>query len=146
MQTIFEAASGNDGLCRLAYAWHKRVMADEVMAHGFSRGFHEIAHEQSWLRQIPANIFALRTRGFPHFQLRRGAPMVAAPQKGLNDAVMSSIEGIDTAAFAKSSNGFGNPADVGANSSGAIPRVIEIRLKVECLLQTGKRFGVLKVP
>ena len=106
----------------------------------------EIAHEQSRLRQIPANIFAFRTRGFPHFQLRRGAPIVAAPQKGLNDAVMSSIEGIDTAAFAKGGNGFGNAADVGANGSGAIPRVIEIRLKGECLFQTGKCFGVLKVP
>src|SRR5207248_6291982 len=40
MQTIFEAAGGNDGLRRLAYAWHKRVMADDVVAHAFSHGFH----------------------------------------------------------------------------------------------------------
>lgn len=39
MQTLFEAAGGNDGLCRLASAWHKRVMADEVVAHAFSHGF-----------------------------------------------------------------------------------------------------------
>jgi len=40
MQSVFEAAGGNDGLCRLAEAWHKRVMADEVVAHAFSHGFH----------------------------------------------------------------------------------------------------------
>ena len=39
MQTLFEAAGGNDGLCRLAAAWHKRVMADEVVSHAFSHGF-----------------------------------------------------------------------------------------------------------
>ena len=40
MQTVFEAAGGNDGLRGLAYAWHKRVMADEVVAHAFSHGLH----------------------------------------------------------------------------------------------------------
>jgi truncated hemoglobin YjbI len=40
MQTVFEAAGGNDGLCRLADAWHRRVMADDVVAHAFSHGFH----------------------------------------------------------------------------------------------------------
>ena len=39
MQTIFEAAGGNDGLRRLADAWHRRVMADDVVAHAFSHGF-----------------------------------------------------------------------------------------------------------
>jgi hemoglobin len=40
MQTVFEAAGGNEGLRRLAYAWHNRVMADDVVAHAFSHGFH----------------------------------------------------------------------------------------------------------
>jgi hemoglobin len=40
MQTVFEAAGGIDGLRRLAAAWHRRVMADEVVAHAFSHGFH----------------------------------------------------------------------------------------------------------
>jgi hemoglobin len=39
MQTIFEAAGGIEGLRRLAAAWHRRVMADEVVAHAFSYGF-----------------------------------------------------------------------------------------------------------
>lgn len=40
MQTVFEAAGGNDGLRRLAVAWHRRVMADDVVGHAFSHGFH----------------------------------------------------------------------------------------------------------
>ena len=40
MHTVFEAAGGMDGLRRLADAWHRRVMADEVVGHVFSHGFH----------------------------------------------------------------------------------------------------------
>ena len=40
MATVFEAAGGMEGMRRLAEAWHKRVMADEVVAHAFSQGFH----------------------------------------------------------------------------------------------------------
>ena len=40
MQTLFEAAGGMEGMRRLADAWHRRVMADEVVAHAFSHGFH----------------------------------------------------------------------------------------------------------
>jgi hemoglobin len=39
MQTVFDAAGGSDGLRRLAGAWHRRVMADEVVGHAFSHGF-----------------------------------------------------------------------------------------------------------
>jgi hemoglobin len=39
MQTVFAAAGGIDGMRRLADAWHKRVMADEVVGHAFSHGF-----------------------------------------------------------------------------------------------------------
>ena len=42
MQTVFEAAGGNDGLRRLADAWHRRVMADDEVAHAFSHGFHPL--------------------------------------------------------------------------------------------------------
>jgi hemoglobin len=38
--SIFEAVGGMDGLRRLAGAWHERVMADEVVSHAFSHGFH----------------------------------------------------------------------------------------------------------
>jgi hemoglobin len=40
MQSVYEAAGGNQGLLRLAGAWHARVMADEVVSHAFSHGFH----------------------------------------------------------------------------------------------------------
>ncbi|WP_263384133.1 group II truncated hemoglobin [Granulicella arctica] len=40
MQTVFKAAGGTDGMRRLAEAWHHRVLADEVVAHAFSHGFH----------------------------------------------------------------------------------------------------------
>ena len=40
MQTVYEAAGGSDGLLRLAGAWHTGVMADEVVSHAFSHGFH----------------------------------------------------------------------------------------------------------
>jgi hemoglobin len=40
MPTLFEAAGGMDGMRRLAHAWHQRVLADEVVAHAFSHGFH----------------------------------------------------------------------------------------------------------
>jgi hemoglobin len=40
MKTVYEAAGGQDGLLRLAAAWHERVLADEVVSHAFSHGFH----------------------------------------------------------------------------------------------------------
>ena len=38
--TVYDAAGGADGLLALAGAWHARVMADDVVAHAFSHGFH----------------------------------------------------------------------------------------------------------
>ena len=40
MQNVYEAAGGGEGLLRLAEAWHSRVMADEIVGHAFSHGFH----------------------------------------------------------------------------------------------------------
>ncbi|MEU4515091.1 group II truncated hemoglobin [Nonomuraea wenchangensis] len=40
METVYAAAGGDEGLLRLAEAWHVRVMADEVVGHAFSHGFH----------------------------------------------------------------------------------------------------------
>ena len=37
---MYEAAGGSEGLLRLAEAWHSRVMADEIVSHAFSHGFH----------------------------------------------------------------------------------------------------------
>ena len=40
MQSVYEAAGGDAGMLRLAEAWHSRVMADEIVSHAFSHGFH----------------------------------------------------------------------------------------------------------
>jgi hemoglobin len=40
MQSVYAAAGGDEGLLRLAMAWHERVMADEIVSHAFSHGFH----------------------------------------------------------------------------------------------------------
>jgi hemoglobin len=40
MQSIYAAAGSSAGLLRLAEAWHRRVMADEVVSHAVSHGFH----------------------------------------------------------------------------------------------------------
>jgi hemoglobin len=39
MQTVYEAAGGDEGMRRLASAWHVRVMADDVVSHAFQHGF-----------------------------------------------------------------------------------------------------------
>ena len=36
---MYDAAGGLDGLLRLAEAWHRRVLADEVVSHAFSHGY-----------------------------------------------------------------------------------------------------------
>ena len=40
VQTVYEAAGGSEGILRLAHAWHARVLADEVVNHAFSHGYH----------------------------------------------------------------------------------------------------------
>ena len=40
MVTVYEAAGGDDGLLTLAGAWHARVLADDVVGHAFSHGYH----------------------------------------------------------------------------------------------------------
>jgi hemoglobin len=39
--SIYEAAGGDEGLLRLAEAWHARVLADDVVSHAFSHGYHQ---------------------------------------------------------------------------------------------------------
>lgn len=39
-RSVFEAAGGMEALRRLAGAWHARVLADDVVSHAFSHGFH----------------------------------------------------------------------------------------------------------
>jgi hemoglobin len=39
MRSLYEAAGGDEGLLRLAEAWHVRVLADPVVSHAFSHGY-----------------------------------------------------------------------------------------------------------
>jgi len=38
--TLFQALGGAPGVLHLAEAWHARVMADPIVSHAFSHGFH----------------------------------------------------------------------------------------------------------
>src|SRR3954449_9953926 len=40
MESVYAAAGGSEGLLRLAHAWHSRVLADEIVSHAFSHGYH----------------------------------------------------------------------------------------------------------
>ncbi|MBM2616659.1 oxidoreductase [Actinoplanes sp. LDG1-06] len=40
MTSVYEAAGRLEGLTRLAGAWHERVLADPVVSHAFSHGYH----------------------------------------------------------------------------------------------------------
>jgi hemoglobin len=40
MPTVYEAMGGEETVLNLAKAWHARVMADEIVSHAFSHGFH----------------------------------------------------------------------------------------------------------
>jgi hemoglobin len=40
MESVYEAAGGMDGMLRLAEAWHSLVLADEIVSHAFSHGYH----------------------------------------------------------------------------------------------------------
>jgi hemoglobin len=40
MQSVYEAAGGSEGMLALAEAWHARVLADEIVSHAFSHGYH----------------------------------------------------------------------------------------------------------
>ena len=38
--SIFEAAGGRNAFTALAHAWHARCLADPIVSHAFSHGFH----------------------------------------------------------------------------------------------------------
>ena len=40
VQSVYKAVGGDEGVLKLAHAWHARVLADEVVSHAFSHGYH----------------------------------------------------------------------------------------------------------
>lgn len=39
-KSIYDAAGGREAMVRLAHAWHVRCLADPIVSHAFSHGFH----------------------------------------------------------------------------------------------------------
>lgn len=39
-ETIYEVAGGRQAFVDLAHAWHKRCLADPIVSHAFSHGYH----------------------------------------------------------------------------------------------------------
>jgi hemoglobin len=39
-RTIYDAAGGEAAFLRLAHAWHARCLADPIVSHAFSHGYH----------------------------------------------------------------------------------------------------------
>lgn len=39
-QSIYEAAGGRPAILKLAHAWHARCLADPIVSHAFSHGYH----------------------------------------------------------------------------------------------------------
>ena len=49
---MYEAAGGDEGLLRLAAAWHARVMSDEEVSHAFRHGFHPHHGDETWVVRL----------------------------------------------------------------------------------------------
>jgi hemoglobin len=107
MESVYEAAGGDDGLLRLAAAWHERVLADEVVSHAFSHGFHPQHTERLaayWVEALggpPAftssygtesSVVSMHTGNGPHEEMDRLAIACfdqALTDVGLTDPVRS---------------------------------------------------------
>src|SRR5256885_13794780 len=103
MQSVYEAAGGDEGLLRLAEAWHARVMADEVVSHAFSHGYHPQHTERLaayWIEALggPApyseqygdetSVVRIHSgNGGPHEEMdRRGKPPFFQREEGVGHA------------------------------------------------------------
>jgi hemoglobin len=105
MLSVFEAAGGSEGLRRLAEAWHSRVMADEVVSHAFSHGFHPQHSERLaayWAEALggPAiyseaygdetSVVRIHSGNGPHEEMDRRA--IACFDQALEDAGLDAAE------------------------------------------------------
>jgi len=105
MQSVYEAAGGSEGLLRLARAWHTRVMADEIVSHAFSHGFHPQHSERLaayWAEALggPATysgaggdetfVVRIHSGNGPHAEMDRRA--IACFDQALEDAGLNAAE------------------------------------------------------
>ena len=102
---MYEAAGGSEGLLRLAEAWHSRVMADEIVSHAFSHGFHPQHSERLaayWAEALggPAtysgsygdetSVVRIHSGNGPHEEMDRRA--IACFDQALHDAGLDAAE------------------------------------------------------
>jgi hemoglobin len=107
VQTVYEAAGGYDGLLRLARAWHTRVIADEVVSHAFSHGFHPDHSERLaayWAEALggpttfstaygdETSVVRMHSGHGPHEEMDRRA--IACFDQALTDVGMASGDGV----------------------------------------------------
>ena len=105
MQSVYEAAGGSAALLRLAEAWHSRVMADEIVSHAFSHGFHPQHSERLaayWAEALggPAtysdtygnetSVLRIHSGNGPHEEMDRRA--IACFDQALEDVGLKAIE------------------------------------------------------
>jgi len=105
MQSVYEAAAGSEGLLRLAEAWHSRVMADEIVSHAFSHGFHPQHSERLaayWAEALggpttysgtyrdETSVVRIHSGNGPHEEMDRRA--IACFEQALEDVGLSAAE------------------------------------------------------
>jgi hemoglobin len=105
MQSVYEAAGGSEGLLRLAKAWHSRVMADEIVSHAFSHGFHPLHSERlaaywaealggpttySNLHGDETSVVRIQSGNGPHEEMDRRA--IACFDQALQDVGLNAAE------------------------------------------------------
>jgi hemoglobin len=107
VETVYDAAGGYEGLVRLAAAWHERVMADEVVSHAFSHGFHPEHTERLaayWAEALggppfysasygdESNVVRLHSGNGPHEEMNRRA--ISCFDDALADAGLAGDENL----------------------------------------------------
>src|SRR5215510_8880090 len=71
--TLYEALGGSEGVLRLATAWHERVLADEIVAHAFSHGFHPQHTERLAAYGGESSVVRIHSGNGPHEEMDRRA-------------------------------------------------------------------------
>ena len=102
---MYEAAGGSEGLLRLAEAWHRRVMGDEIVSHAFSHGFHPQHSERLaayWAEALggpttysgtyrdETSVVRIHSGNGPHEEMDRQA--IACFEQALEDVGLSAAE------------------------------------------------------
>lgn len=113
MRTIYETAGGDEGLLRLAEAWHARVMTDEVVSHAFSHGYHPDHTERLaayWVEALggppryseqygnETSVVRMHSGNGPHEEMDRRA--IACFDEALNDVGLGANDRLSNALHA----------------------------------------------